>query len=77
MAENLNFSTLAIHADDSLALTADVAPPIHVSTTFRYPGGHGNPHGPDELKTAKELTKEVGNPIAQALSDAPPAKHPQ
>lgn len=58
MARNLDISTLAIHADDSLALTADVAPPIHVSTTFRYPGGHGSMHknvSPDDLVTAKEL----------------------
>ncbi|KAL8768069.1 MAG: hypothetical protein Q9209_005612 [Squamulea sp. 1 TL-2023] len=28
--------TQAIHADDSLNTTSDVAPPLHVSTTFRY-----------------------------------------
>ena len=32
----LSPSTQAIHADDSLNLVDDVAPPIHVSTTFRY-----------------------------------------
>ncbi|RMZ87906.1 hypothetical protein DV736_g4868, partial [Chaetothyriales sp. CBS 134916] len=30
-------STLAVHADDALNVVTDVAPPIHVSTTFRYP----------------------------------------
>ncbi|OJD17984.1 hypothetical protein AJ78_01941 [Emergomyces pasteurianus Ep9510] len=30
-------STQALHADDALNLVADVAPPIHLSTTFRYP----------------------------------------
>ncbi|KAI5787673.1 pyridoxal phosphate-dependent transferase [Peziza echinospora] len=53
-----SLATLAIHADDSIASTSDVAPPIHVSTTFRYPGGHGNRLGeasPDELITAKEM----------------------
>lgn len=30
-------STLAIHADDHLNQTTDVAPPIHLSTTYRYP----------------------------------------
>lgn len=30
-------STLAIHADDHLSQTTDVAPPIHLSTTYRYP----------------------------------------
>ncbi|KAL8907766.1 MAG: hypothetical protein Q9171_005724 [Xanthocarpia ochracea] len=28
--------TQAIHADDGLNVTSDVAPPLHVSTTFRY-----------------------------------------
>ncbi|RMD39210.1 hypothetical protein DV735_g5919, partial [Chaetothyriales sp. CBS 134920] len=30
-------STLAVHADDVVNVVSDVAPPIHVSTTFRYP----------------------------------------
>ncbi|KAL2823095.1 pyridoxal phosphate-dependent transferase [Aspergillus granulosus] len=30
-------STRALHADDYLNLVTDVAPPIHLSTTFRYP----------------------------------------
>ncbi|OJD21614.1 hypothetical protein ACJ73_07041 [Blastomyces percursus] len=30
-------STRAIHADDPLNLVDDVAPPIHLSTTFRFP----------------------------------------
>lgn len=29
-------TTQAIHADDSLNNVEDVAPPMHVSTTFRY-----------------------------------------
>lgn len=29
-------STLAVHADDFLNVVTDVAPPLHVSTTFRY-----------------------------------------
>ena len=32
----LSASTQAVHADDSMNLFDDVAPPIHVSTTFRY-----------------------------------------
>ncbi|KAF7588347.1 hypothetical protein BBP40_005875 [Aspergillus hancockii] len=31
-------STRALHADDLLNLVTDVAPPIHLSTTFRFPG---------------------------------------
>ncbi len=34
---NLEPATLALHADDPLNTVEDVAPPIHVSTTFRYP----------------------------------------
>ncbi|KAF2151723.1 cystathionine gamma-synthase [Myriangium duriaei CBS 260.36] len=30
-------STLAIHADDPLNSATDVAPPLHLATTFRYP----------------------------------------
>lgn len=30
-------ATLALHADESLRLVDDIAPPIHVSTTFKYP----------------------------------------
>lgn len=30
-------STNALHADDYLNLVTDVAPPIHLSTTFRFP----------------------------------------
>ncbi|EYE94977.1 putative transsulfuration enzyme family protein [Aspergillus ruber CBS 135680] len=30
-------STQALHADDSLNRVTDVAPPIHLSTTFRFP----------------------------------------
>ena len=33
----LALSTLAIHADDHLPGTTDVAPPIHLSTNFAYP----------------------------------------
>ena len=34
---NVSPATLAIHADDPLNVVSDVAPPVHVSTTFRYP----------------------------------------
>lgn len=33
---NAHQSTQALHADDRLNLVTDVAPPIHLSTTFRY-----------------------------------------
>ena len=44
--EFLHPSTRAIHADHLAndPLLTDVAPPIHVSTTFRYPGELENLH---------------------------------
>ena len=36
-ASDANPATLALHADESLDTCPDVSPPIHVSTTFRYP----------------------------------------
>ena len=35
-AMKLTQGTQAIHADDHLNANSDVAPPLHVSTTFRY-----------------------------------------
>jgi cystathionine beta-lyase/cystathionine gamma-synthase len=35
--QNVEPATLALHADDALNTIEDVSPPIHVSTTFRYP----------------------------------------
>ena len=35
--ENAGPSTLSLHADDPANVVTDVAPPLHVSTTFRYP----------------------------------------
>jgi hypothetical protein len=34
----LSLSSQAIHADDFLLVNQDVAPALHVSTTFRYSG---------------------------------------
>lgn len=34
---DVSLATLALHADDPLNIVDDVAPPMHVSTTFRYP----------------------------------------
>ena len=36
-ALSYSLSTLGIHADDRLNSETDVAPSLHVSTTFRYP----------------------------------------
>ncbi|KAL1990436.1 hypothetical protein VTN49DRAFT_6275 [Thermomyces lanuginosus] len=44
------FATLSIHADDRLNIVPDVAPPIHLATTFRYNDN------PDELIPEAEQT---------------------
>lgn len=43
MSPPLHAATHGIHADDRINILTDVAPPIHTSTTFRYP------HNPEEL----------------------------
>ncbi|KAJ5858884.1 hypothetical protein N7534_004161 [Penicillium rubens] len=45
-------STKALHADDVLNLVTDVAPPIHLSTTFRYP------NDPDQLVPSEDPVDE-------------------
>jgi cystathionine beta-lyase/cystathionine gamma-synthase len=34
---SLSLSTQSVHADDHLNVVDDVAPPVHITTTFRYP----------------------------------------
>ncbi|KAJ5698094.1 hypothetical protein N7462_000099 [Penicillium macrosclerotiorum] len=36
MSHSVGTSTRSLHADDALNVVADVAPPMHLSTTFRY-----------------------------------------
>lgn len=35
-SEAIGASTRSLHADDALNIVTDVAPPMHLSTTFRY-----------------------------------------
>lgn len=51
-AQQWHASTLSVHADDPLNSSTDVAPAMHLSTTFRYP------HDPDNLIPTG--TSEVG-----------------
>lgn len=52
-------STLAIHADDALATTPDVAPPLHTSTTFA--AGQGDySYGRDGQPTRRRLEEVLG-----------------
>lgn len=46
--QNIHPATQALHADDRLNLVTDVAPPIHLSTTFRYPDD------PNELSISED-----------------------
>ncbi len=60
---NLHPATLAIHADDGINVNTDVAPPLHVSTTFRYS------HNPDELvPIADEEVREPPHILKRILN---------
>lgn len=54
-----SLSTLAIHGDDPINAATDVAPPLHVSTTFRYP------RDPSKLVPSSDLggPRTPGDPI--------------
>ena len=54
-------ATLAVHADDVVNNVTDVAPPIHLSTTFRY---HKNP---DSLTPAAERNVCIPNYVASSF----------
>jgi len=59
---NLSLSSKTIHADDFLNVGQDVAPPLHVSTTFRYN------KDPDKLKTHTEHEVSVLCKIKQLIT---------
>ncbi|KAL6704658.1 hypothetical protein ACN47E_007940 [Coniothyrium glycines] len=48
MSPTYHPATYGVHADDRINIVTDVAPPIHTSTTFRYP------RNPDDLQPAPE-----------------------
>ncbi|KAJ5553638.1 Pyridoxal phosphate-dependent transferase major region subdomain 2 [Penicillium frequentans] len=50
--QSIHPATQALHADDRLNLVTDVAPPIHLSTTFRYPDD------PNELTISEDPVAE-------------------
>lgn len=54
-------STRALHADDVLNVVTDVAPPLHLSTTFRYPDN------PDELVPCSAATVWFSIAIARLI----------
>ncbi|KAL9091101.1 MAG: hypothetical protein Q9165_005028 [Trypethelium subeluteriae] len=53
-------ATLAIHADDKLNDSTDVAPVIHVSTTFRYTNdlAHLNPVADEDAFESADISKQ-------------------
>jgi cystathionine gamma-synthase len=53
MAPSYHAATHGIHADNHINVLTDVAPPIHTSTTFRYPDN------PDELQPVPAQSGEV------------------
>lgn len=58
----LSLSSQAIHADDFLNVNQDVAPALHVSTTFRYSGN------PDKLVPHSKLDVRNSPIFGQAIS---------
>jgi hypothetical protein len=63
--QNSHPATKALHADDALNLVTDVAPPIHLSTTFRYP------NDPDQFVPSEDPVvriKQKNNPPPPKLT---------
>ncbi|KAK9329190.1 Cys/Met metabolism PLP-dependent enzyme-domain-containing protein [Lipomyces starkeyi] len=70
---DLQIASLSVHADDSYAMVSDVAPPLHVSTTYHYNSD------PSKLKSAKEhdirvrdeqssfIYSRFGNPVVERV----------
>jgi cystathionine beta-lyase/cystathionine gamma-synthase len=59
-----SLSTLSIHGDDPINSSTDVAPALHVSTTFRYPRDPSQLHPTDDLDIPDRL------PGAPILADS-------
>ncbi|KAK9315500.1 pyridoxal phosphate-dependent transferase [Lipomyces starkeyi] len=69
----LQIASLSVHADDAYAMVSDVAPPLHVSTTYNYNSD------PSKLKSAKEhdikvrdeqssfIYSRFGNPVVERV----------
>ncbi|KAL1589827.1 hypothetical protein WHR41_01778 [Cladosporium halotolerans] len=59
-----SLATLAIHGDDPVNASTDVAPALHVSTTFRYPSD------PSKLHPTDDLDIPARDPAAPAPADS-------
>jgi cystathionine beta-lyase len=60
--QEIGASTLSLHADDALNVVADVAPPLHVATTFRYSDD------PDKLTPVADLSGVSHQPDCYPLT---------
>ncbi|KAI9369577.1 pyridoxal phosphate-dependent transferase [Aspergillus egyptiacus] len=60
--QDLGASTRSLHADDALNVATDVAPPIHVATTFRYSDD------PDKLMPLEDLSGYDADPTSHVYS---------
>ncbi|KAJ5481121.1 trans-sulfuration enzyme [Penicillium diatomitis] len=62
MAQSTGTSTRSLHADDVLNVVTDVAPPMHLSTTFRYTAN------PSALVPWANLDHSSGDPTTHTYS---------
>lgn len=60
MSDPLSQETLALHADAGLERAADVAPPIHPSTTFDADGAEGLVYARNDQPTRRRLEAVLG-----------------
>jgi cystathionine gamma-synthase len=60
MHDRLHPATLALHADEGIEDTADVAPPIHVSTTFSADHPSGLVYSRQDQPTRRRLEAVLG-----------------
>ena len=56
----LRRETLAIHADDAVESAPDIAPPLHLSTTYLHGNADGLVYGRNDLITRRRLERVLG-----------------
>lgn len=69
LGPDVGISTRSLHADDAFNVATDVAPPLHVATTYRYAAN------PDDLVPARDrsvclptLYRHVSNWISSEMT---------
>ena len=60
--KELHLSTICVHSDKDVEDVADVAPPIHLSTTYKYdhPQNPSLIYSREEIPTRKRVEKVIG-----------------